>query len=106
MNRGAFLKRLTLGVGGLIVGEQVLEELARLGHVRKSFPSAAVYPRGLVDMTTTTSVHGLRDSTYQHWATDYQIAEQLMRQKSIAIDSVARHMGRVMYGSSRPLSLT
>jgi hypothetical protein len=42
MNRAAFLRRLALGAGGLIVGEQALEAFARLTHVRKSFPSAAV----------------------------------------------------------------
>ena len=43
MNRAAFLRRLALGAGGLIVGEQALEAFARLTHVRKSFPSAAVH---------------------------------------------------------------
>lgn len=42
MNRRGFLTRSGLALGALIVGDEVLEHLARLTHVRKSFPSAAV----------------------------------------------------------------
>jgi hypothetical protein len=42
MNRRGFLTRSGLALGALIVGDEILETLDRLTHVRKSFPSAAV----------------------------------------------------------------
>jgi hypothetical protein len=42
MNRRTFLTRSGLALGALIVGDEALEQLARLTHVRKTFPSAGV----------------------------------------------------------------
>ncbi len=42
MNRRTFLTRSGLALGALIVGDEALEQLARLTHVRKAFPSAGV----------------------------------------------------------------
>lgn len=42
MNRRNFLTRSGLALGALIVGDVALEELERLTHVRKSFPSAGI----------------------------------------------------------------
>lgn len=42
MNRRLFLRAGLVSLGGLVVGDEALELLARLTHQRKSFPSAAV----------------------------------------------------------------
>lgn len=42
MNRRHFLTRSGLALGALIVGDEAIEALARLTHVRKTFPSASV----------------------------------------------------------------
>ena len=44
MNRRGFLTRSGLALGALVVGDEALEAFARLTHVRKSFPSAALRP--------------------------------------------------------------
>ena len=43
LDRRSFLRRSAITLaGGLVLGDEVLEQFARLTHVRKSFPSAGV----------------------------------------------------------------
>ena len=42
MNRRGFLRSSLVLAGGLLVGDEALEALARMTHVRKSFPSAGL----------------------------------------------------------------
>lgn len=59
MNRRTFLTRSGLALGALIVGDEALEQLARLTHVRKSFPSAGVgRPFSPVYIVTGTDLDG------------------------------------------------
>ena len=46
IDRRSFLRRSAITLaGGLVLGDEVLEQFARLTHVRKSFPSAEVPPQ-------------------------------------------------------------
>lgn len=67
MDRRLFLRRLALGSAGLVLGEEAMEAFARLTHRRTLFPSAEIYPQGLIDATTSHSVHGLDRSFYEIW---------------------------------------
>ena len=43
MNRRVFLRSSLVLAGGLLVGDEALDALARLTHQRKSFPSARFF---------------------------------------------------------------
>jgi hypothetical protein len=72
MLRRDFLRRTSLALaGGLILGDEALEAFARLTHQRKSFPGADVWPSGMTDMLTSSSVHNLNTTTYPEWGVSY-----------------------------------
>ena len=68
MNRAGFLKSLALGGAGLIVGGDLIEEMARRFHVRKSFPSA------LLNTPVPSSIRHLSSSTYPNWMVGDHVA--------------------------------
>lgn len=65
MDRRHFLTRSGLALGALIVGDAVLEEFARLTHVRKSFPSAGI--GRLREEWTATYYYGDTGISVQDW---------------------------------------
>lgn len=101
MNRAGFLKSLALGGAGLIVGGELIEEMARRLHVRKSFPSAGIPEISgrarLIEMEQGLRLHGLHGSTYPHWQVGDHVA--------IIPSSGAQQYGAIVT-STNPFTLT
>ena len=67
LDRRSFLRRSAITLaGGLVLGDEVLEQFARLTHVRKSFPSA-----GLPITARLQTLHGLSSATFITWSIVY-----------------------------------
>lgn len=68
MNRRDWLTRSGLALGALIVGDEALDAFARLTHVRKSFPGAAVpsaWRHAHFRVAVPPNVSGYRDVIFE-----------------------------------------
>lgn len=78
-SRRSFLTRSGLALGTLIVGDEVLETIARLTHVRTSFPSAQIV-RGRPSTISDKELQGCLKHVYK----DIRLAIQQMYTPLIA----------------------